>query len=30
MCGCSKVSVYESILAVRKKFLNFFANHPND
>ena len=30
MCGCSKVSVYESILAVRKKFLHFFANHPND
>ena len=30
MCGCSKVSDYESILAVRKKFLNFFANHPND
>ena len=30
MCGCSKVSVYESILAVRKKFLNFFANHPNE
>ena len=30
MCGCFRVSVYESILAVRKKFLNFFANHPND
>lgn len=30
MCGCSKVSVYESIEAVRKKFLKFFKNHPND
>ena len=30
VCGCSKVSVYESIDAVRKKFLNFFANHPNE
>ena len=28
VCGCSKVSVYESIDAVRKKFLKFFANYP--
>ena len=30
LCGCSKVSVFESIEAVRKKFLNFLENHPND
>ena len=30
VCGCSKVSVYESIDAVRKKFLKFFANSPNE
>ena len=30
LCGCSKVSVFESIEAVRKKFLKFFENHPND
>ena len=30
LCGCSKVSVYESIDAVRKKFLKFFANYPNE
>ena len=30
VCGCSKVSVYESIDAVRKKFLKFFANYPNE
>ena len=30
LCGCSKVSVFESIEAVRKKFLKFFGNHPND
>ena len=30
ICGCSKVSVYDSILAVRKKFLHFFANHLNE
>ena len=28
VCGCSKVSVHESIDAVRKKFLKFFANYP--
>ncbi len=28
-CGCSKVSVYESIEAVRKKFRRFFTDHPN-
>ena len=30
LCGCSKVSAFESIEAVRKKFLKFFGNHPND
>ncbi|EEA83100.1 hypothetical protein CLONEX_01074 [[Clostridium] nexile DSM 1787] len=30
LCGCSKVSVYESIDVVRKKFLKFFANYPNE
>ena len=30
LCGCSKVSVFESIEAVRKKFLKFIENHPND
>ena len=30
VCGCSKVSVYESIDAVRKKFLKFFANYHNE
>ena len=30
LSGCSKVSVFESIEAVRKKFLKFFENHPND
>ena len=30
LCGCSKVSAFESIEAVRKKFLKFFENHPND
>ena len=29
LCGCSKISAYESIAAVRKKFKNYFANHPN-
>ncbi len=28
-CGCSKVSVYESIEAVRRKFRRFFTDHPN-
>ena len=28
--GCSKVSGFESIEAVRKKFLKYFENHPND
>ena len=30
LCGCSKVSVFESIETVRKNFLKFFENHPND
>ena len=30
ICGCSKVPVYDSILAVRKKFLHFFANNLNE
>ncbi len=30
LCGCSKISAFESIEAVRKKFLKFFENHPND
>ena len=30
VCGCSKVSVYESIEAVRKKFIAFFKKHPNE
>ena len=30
MCRCSKVSAFESIEAVRKKFLKYFENHPND
>lgn len=30
VCGCSKVSVYESVEAVRKKFMAFFKKHPND
>ena len=30
MCGCSKVSVYESIEAVRKKFIAFFKMLPNE
>ena len=29
-CGCSKVSVYESIRSVRQKFQNYFVDHPND
>ena len=28
--GCSKVSVYESIEAVRKKFKKYFTDHPNE
>ena len=28
--GCSKVSVYESITAVRKKLKEFFKYHPNE
>ena len=28
--GCSKVSVYESIAAVRKKLKEFFQYHPNE
>ena len=30
LCGCSKISAFESIEAVRKKFLKFFENYPND
>lgn len=30
LCGCSKISAFESIEAVRKKFLKFFESHPND
>lgn len=30
MYGCSKISVYESIQAVRKKCKKFFQKHPND
>ena len=28
--GCSKVSVYESIAAVRKKLKEFYKYHPNE
>lgn len=28
--GCSKESVHESIQAVRKKFLKYFAEHPDN
>lgn len=28
--GCSKVSVYESIAAVRKKYQKLFKDHPNE
>ena len=28
--GCSKVSVYESIEAVRKNFKRYFTGHPNE
>ena len=28
--GCSRESVYESIQAVRKKFLKYFSNHPDN
>ena len=30
MQGCSRESVYESIQAVRRKFLKFFSNHPDN
>ena len=30
LCGCSKISAFESVEAVRKKFFKFFENHPND
>lgn len=30
VCGCSKVSVYESIRMVRKKVKEILTNHPND
>lgn len=29
LCDCSKISAYESIAAVRKKFKKYFADHPN-
>ena len=29
VCGCSRVSVFESIQAVRKKVKKFLAGHPN-
>ncbi len=29
LCGCSKVAVYQSVEAVRKKFINFFENRLN-
>jgi len=28
LCRCSKISAFESIEAVKKKFLKFFENHP--
>ena len=30
VCGCSKVAVYQSVEAVRKKFINFFENRLNE
>ena len=30
LCGCSKVAVYQSVEAVRKKFINFFENRLNE
>lgn len=30
LCGCSKVAVYQSVEAVRKKFIKFFENRLND
>ena len=30
LCGCSKVAVYQSVEAVRKKFINFFEIRLNE
>ena len=30
LCGCAKVTVYESIEAVRKKCRQFLTGYPND
>ena len=30
LCSCSKVAVYQSVEAVRKKFINFFENRLNE
>ena len=30
LCGCSKVAVYQSVEAVRKKFINFFESRLNE
>ena len=30
LCGCSKVAVYQSVEAVRKKFINFSENRLNE
>ena len=30
VCGCSKVAVYQSVEAVRKKFIKFFENRLNE
>ena len=30
LCGCSKVAAYQSVEAVRKKFINFFENRLNE
>ena len=30
LCGCAKVTVYESIEAVRKKCRKFLTGYPND
>ena len=30
LCGCSKVAVYQSVEAVRKKFIKFFENRLNE
>ena len=30
LCGCSNVAVYQSVEAVRKKFINFVENRLNE